>query len=98
MRRWRRALLAAAAAGAAGDGGGSSRLIQCGTLHVSRANVHTLPLSHPVICIWGSNTGVGKTLFSAALAAACARAQVGGARGRCGGLLHAHCPAPGHAC
>ena len=35
-----------------------------------------LPLAFPTVCIWGSNTGVGKTLFSAGLAAACRRAGV----------------------
>ncbi|TKY54599.1 Bifunctional dethiobiotin synthetase/7,8-diamino-pelargonic acid aminotransferase [Spatholobus suberectus] len=30
----------------------------------------SLPLSHPIYLIWGSNTGVGKTLVSAGLAAA----------------------------
>ncbi|XP_020227433.1 bifunctional dethiobiotin synthetase/7,8-diamino-pelargonic acid aminotransferase, mitochondrial isoform X2 [Cajanus cajan] len=30
----------------------------------------TLPLSHPIYLIWGSNTGVGKTLVSAGIAAA----------------------------
>ena len=33
-----------------------------------------LPLAAPTLCVWGSNTGVGKTLFSAGLAAACQRA------------------------
>eukprot|EP00887_Chlorella_sp_A99_P001840 scaffold19.g1840.t1 len=35
-----------------------------------------LPLSFPAVCIWGANTGIGKTLFSAGLAAACVRAEV----------------------
>jgi len=30
----------------------------------------SLPLSHPIYLIWGSNTGVGKTLVSAGIAAA----------------------------
>ena len=36
----------------------------------------SLPLAQPAACVWGSNTGVGKTLFSAGLAAACRRAGV----------------------
>lgn len=32
-----------------------------------------LPLSFPAVCMWGANTGVGKTLFSAGLAAAAQR-------------------------
>ena len=35
-----------------------------------------IPLAFPAVCMWGSNTGVGKTLFSAGLAAACRRAGV----------------------
>lgn len=35
-----------------------------------------LPLAFPAVTIWGSNTCVGKTLFSAGLAAACRRAGV----------------------
>ncbi|KAG7673147.1 hypothetical protein Ndes2526B_g03439 [Nannochloris sp. 'desiccata'] len=34
-----------------------------------------ISLSSTAICIWGSNTGVGKTLFSAGLADACRRQQ-----------------------
>lgn len=36
-----------------------------------------MPLDVPVYCVWGANTGVGKTLASVGLAAAAARAQVG---------------------
>ena len=35
-----------------------------------------IPLSYAAICVWGANTGVGKTLVSAGLAAAVARAEV----------------------
>ena len=35
-----------------------------------------LPLSVPIACVWGANTGVGKTLISAGLAAACTEQQV----------------------
>lgn len=33
-----------------------------------------LPLAFPTVCVWGANTDVGKTLFSAGLAAAAVRA------------------------
>lgn len=36
----------------------------------------SIPLSYPAVIVWGSNTGVGKTLFSAGLAAAARRAGV----------------------
>ncbi|KAK2077256.1 hypothetical protein QBZ16_004890 [Prototheca wickerhamii] len=36
-----------------------------------------IPLSYAAICVWGANTGVGKTLVSAGLAAAVARAETG---------------------
>lgn len=35
-----------------------------------------LPLAFPTVCIWGANTGVGKTLVSAGLARAAAAQQV----------------------
>lgn len=37
-----------------------------------------VPLNCPALCVWGANTGVGKTLVSAGLAAAVARAEVSG--------------------
>lgn len=37
----------------------------------------------PTMAVWGANTGVGKTLFSAGLAAACERAKVRAPGGRC---------------
>lgn len=40
---------------------------------LSTASTYNLPLHFPTICIWGANTGVGKTLFSAGLAASCVR-------------------------
>ena len=42
----------------------------------STSSIAELPLSFPTICVWGSNTGVGKTLFSAGMAAACVRAEL----------------------
>jgi dethiobiotin synthetase/adenosylmethionine--8-amino-7-oxononanoate aminotransferase len=42
----------------------------------SPADQGRIPLSHPSLCVWGANTGVGKTLVSAGLAAAALRAQV----------------------
>lgn len=36
-----------------------------------------IPLGFPTLVVWGANTGVGKTLVSAGLAAAVARAEVG---------------------
>lgn len=39
-------------------------------------SVETLTMRMPTMCVWGSNTDVGKTLFSAGLAAACERAKV----------------------
>lgn len=35
-----------------------------------------LPLGFPTVCVWGANTGVGKTLVSAGLARAAALGQV----------------------
>ena len=46
----------------------------CGT--TSRAlsgERSSLPLDVPAVCVWGANTGVGKTLFSAGLALAALR-------------------------
>ena len=40
------------------------------------ASLGSVPLAFPTVCIWGSNTDVGKTLFSAGLAAAGRRAGV----------------------
>lgn len=40
----------------------------------SLANFAPTPLTSPSVCIWGANTGVGKTLVSAGLAVACQRA------------------------
>ncbi|KAL4451869.1 hypothetical protein ABPG75_007531 [Micractinium tetrahymenae] len=45
-----------------------------GTGGSSDEQLGSIPLAFPAVCIWGSNTGVGKTLFSAGLAAACRRA------------------------
>ncbi|XP_014510153.1 bifunctional dethiobiotin synthetase/7,8-diamino-pelargonic acid aminotransferase, mitochondrial isoform X1 [Vigna radiata var. radiata] len=39
-------------------------------LSTSPSRPPSLPLSHPIYLIWGSNTGVGKTLVSAGIAAA----------------------------
>jgi hypothetical protein len=36
-----------------------------------------VPLGVPSVCIWGANTGVGKTLISAGLVAAAVRNKVG---------------------
>ena len=46
--------------------------------HSTTAVADTEPLTMrlPTVCVWGANTGVGKTLFSAGLAAACERAKV----------------------
>jgi dethiobiotin synthetase len=35
-----------------------------------------VPLAGPTVCIWGANTGVGKTIVSAGLAHAAAEAGV----------------------
>lgn len=35
-----------------------------------------VPVQHPAVCVWGANTGVGKTLISAGLAQAAIRANV----------------------
>lgn len=43
----------------------------------------TVSLNHPIFTVWGANTGVGKTLVSAGLAAAFARQQVQSPDGRC---------------
>ncbi|GAX82652.1 hypothetical protein CEUSTIGMA_g10078.t1 [Chlamydomonas eustigma] len=40
------------------------------------SNERTVPLSYPIFCIWGANTGIGKSLSSVGLAAACSRNQV----------------------
>jgi bifunctional dethiobiotin synthetase / adenosylmethionine---8-amino-7-oxononanoate aminotransferase len=47
------------------------RLLACFTASASPLRI---PLDPASICVWGSNTGVGKTLFSAGLAAAVRRA------------------------
>lgn len=36
-----------------------------------------VPLGLPSVCVWGANTGVGKTLISAGLVAAAVRNKVG---------------------
>lgn len=41
--------------------------------HHTTLTSQSIPLTSPIVTIWGSNTGVGKTLFSAGLAAACTR-------------------------
>jgi hypothetical protein len=43
----------------------------------SAVGSHWLPLAFPSVCVWGANTGVGKTLVSAGLARAAALAKVG---------------------
>ena len=48
-----------------------------------------IPLSYAAICVWGANTGVGKTLVSAGLAAAVARAEVSRVDEALAGLLAA---------
>lgn len=40
---------------------------------VSRFKSLEIPLGFPIVAVWGSNTGIGKTLFSAGLAASCSR-------------------------
>lgn len=40
------------------------------------AGSRDVPLTHPAVCVWGANTGVGKTLVSAGLVAAAVRNQV----------------------
>lgn len=52
-----------------------------------------IPLAFPALCVWGSNTGVGKTLFSAGLAAAARRAGVRRRRRLLRGLASACCGA-----
>lgn len=42
----------------------------------SERNDDHISLGFPTLCIWGANTGVGKTLVSAGLAAAVTRAEV----------------------
>ena len=64
-RRLSTATTSPAAAAASGSSGG----------HASE-QLGPIPLAVPAVCVWGSNTGVGKTLFSAGLAAACRRAGV----------------------
>lgn len=61
----RRLSTATSAGGAAAAAGG-----------LSAEQLGAIPLAFPAVCMWGSNTGVGKTLFSAGLAAACRRAGV----------------------
>lgn len=46
------------------------------TSAISLANTPVLPAAFPAYMIWGANTDVGKTLFSAGLAAAASRLQV----------------------
>lgn len=40
------------------------------------ADPEPLTMRLPTMCVWGANTGVGKTLFSAGLGAACERNKV----------------------
>lgn len=40
-------------------------------------NSSSLPIAFPAYMVWGANTDVGKTLFSAGLAAAASRLKVG---------------------
>ena len=40
------------------------------------AELEPLTMRMPTMAVWGANTGVGKTLFSAGLGAACERAKV----------------------
>jgi dethiobiotin synthetase/adenosylmethionine--8-amino-7-oxononanoate aminotransferase len=53
-------------------GGGGLRYFSA----AAREELGSIPLSYPAVIVWGSNTGVGKTLFSAGLAAAARRAGV----------------------
>ncbi len=52
-----------------------SRLFTRRFLSSERDDGH-ISLGFPTLCIWGANTGVGKTLVSAGLAAAVTRAEV----------------------
>ncbi|GMH03977.1 hypothetical protein Nepgr_005816 [Nepenthes gracilis] len=47
----------------------SSSTLSSSPLQTPPSNLIEVPLSHPIYTIWGSNTGVGKTLVSAGLAA-----------------------------
>ncbi|KAK7388482.1 hypothetical protein VNO78_23298 [Psophocarpus tetragonolobus] len=47
-----------------------SRRLHRRNLSSTPSHPPSLPLSHPIYLIWGSNTGVGKTLVSAGIAAA----------------------------
>jgi hypothetical protein len=51
-----------------------------------------LTMRLPTVCVWGANTGVGKTLFSAGLGAACERGKVSGCS--CAGLAPLKVRAP----
>lgn len=54
----------------------SSTSIQQARRSSSKARVD-VPIGLPSVCIWGANTGVGKTLISAGLVAAAVRNKVG---------------------
>lgn len=45
--------------------------------HSSSNTRPDVPIQLPSVCIWGANTGVGKTLISAGLVAAAVRNKVG---------------------
>lgn len=91
--RRRAARLAAAAAFAAGQRHMSGA--PAGSGSGSGSGDGRIPLAFPTVCIWGANTGVGKTLVSAGLARAaaaqqvrlvrCAQAACVGGRQLCGG-------------
>ncbi|EFN56014.1 hypothetical protein CHLNCDRAFT_145418 [Chlorella variabilis] len=63
----RAVLLLGRRSGGGGGGSGGRRLLSTAS---QEEELGSIPLSFPAVCIWGSNTGVGKTLFSAGLAAA----------------------------
>lgn len=56
--------------------GGRGRRLSTAAAAAAGDELGALPLAFPAVTIWGSNTCVGKTLFSAGLAAACRRAGV----------------------
>lgn len=64
---------------AAGSGGAAA----------TEPSLGPIPLAFPALCVWGSNTGVGKTLFSAGLAAAARRAGVSRREGVPAATVHA---------
>lgn len=60
----------------AGSPGGGAPARSSSSATPGSAADRRLPLSPPAVCVWGANTGVGKTLVSAGLARAAALAQV----------------------